>query len=144
MWSCSSSNSNQIWEEVSFYGGRTMLRIAGSNPELYLSSKTLDAQVYLTRETTASGDPTAWVFVGGTIRPRNRQDLCVDQQWNGTSKGTKLWLWPCNGTSAQIFYIEGNIVAPDDKCLAQQSGSDYVTTASCIRSSTKQIWQWCF
>jgi ricin-type beta-trefoil lectin protein len=122
-------------------GGGVTLSLLGSNPPLFLSVRTLDAQTYLTRETTYA---TSWVLVNGTIRPRDRADLCVDQQFSGLKNGTKVWLYPCNDTSAQAFLLTGNITAPDNKCLAMGPyGPNNITTSSCNRAA-KQIWRWCF
>ncbi len=49
------------------------------------------------------------------------QGLCLDVQSGGTASGTPVWIWECNGGSAQHWYYNratGAIVNPaSDKCL---------------------------
>jgi hypothetical protein len=69
--------------------------------------------------------PQQWTFPGdGTIRNNN---LCLDVQYSGTTPGTTVWLYTCNGTAAQkwvettagqIFNQQSNMCLDDSRFSA--------------------------
>ena len=52
-----------------------------------------------------------------------REELCIDVRKGNKESGTPLWLWPCNGSPAQLFYYDmGYIRSGLDqyKCIVGQ------------------------
>ena len=34
-------------------------------------------------------------------KQRSKNGVCLDMKSGGTANGTRIWMWPCNGTAAQ-------------------------------------------
>jgi hypothetical protein len=73
-----------------------------------------------------------WTFMpDGTIRGIGGQ--CLDVQWGNPASGTPVWMWPCNGGSAQQWRLGGgdqilSLVAGQVKCLeANRDENDLAT-----------------
>jgi type 1 glutamine amidotransferase len=83
-----------------------------------------NANVVLTFTGTGTGlfDVDDFTFVKGTSGPRTGRitglgGKCVDISGGATADGTKVQLWTCNGSAAQTWTVDGQVLRALGKCL---------------------------